>query len=47
MILLICNKLFGILPSIVPVDHFGINFIISRDVLNLCKDNKMNEKECL
>jgi hypothetical protein len=42
MILLIQLMQYGISLNIVQVDHYGIRFNYLRDVLNLCKDNRMN-----
>jgi hypothetical protein len=47
MISLIRNKLFGISQNTAQVDPYGKSICNFRDVLNICKDNKMNEKECL
>lgn len=47
MISLIRNKLFGTLQSFALEARYGNFLIYVRDVLNLCKDNKMNEKDCL
>lgn len=47
MISLISHKLCGILLNIAQGARCGNTRYNSRDALNLCKDNKMNEKESL
>lgn len=47
MISLIHRKLFGTSLNTALEARYGKKSIKSRDVLNSCKDNKMNEKDCL
>ena len=41
------KNVFGILPNIVKAVLFGNIFRKSRDALNNCNDNKMNERDAL
>lgn len=42
MILSTLSKLFGISQNIAQADPYGKSITNFRDVLNICKDNKMN-----